>query len=41
MADRARNVKKPLGILGAVAAIASIWWFALRPQRRRKDEPTS
>ncbi|HLK46139.1 MAG TPA: hypothetical protein VKT18_09115 [Acidimicrobiales bacterium] len=40
MAERSRNVKKPLGILGAVAAIASVWWFAFRPQRRKKDQAT-
>jgi hypothetical protein len=38
MPDESRNVTKPaLGVLGAIAAIASIWWFALRPRRRRGD----
>jgi hypothetical protein len=27
---------KGLGLLGVIAAIVSIWWFALRP--RGKDE---
>ena len=40
MADEHRNVSKPaIGILGAIAAIASVWWFAYRPRRRLVDEP--
>ncbi|HUD69172.1 MAG TPA: hypothetical protein VMQ40_02930 [Acidimicrobiales bacterium] len=39
MADEHRNVRKPaIGILGALAAIASVWWFAYRPRRRRDEE---
>lgn len=39
MTDEHRNVSKPaIGILGAIAAIASVWWFAYRPRRRRDDE---
>jgi hypothetical protein len=26
--------KQAIGIVGAIAAIASIWWFALRPRGR-------
>ncbi|HEV3328610.1 MAG TPA: hypothetical protein VGZ33_04380 [Acidimicrobiales bacterium] len=40
MADEGRGIAKPaLGVIGAVAAIASIWWFALRPRRHRDDAP--
>jgi hypothetical protein len=39
MGDDGRNVAKPaLGIIGALAAIASIWWFALRPRRKGDGE---
>jgi hypothetical protein len=39
MADNPRNVTKPaIGIVGALAAIASIWWFALRPRFKRGDD---
>jgi hypothetical protein len=39
MAEEHRNVTKPaIGILGAIAAIASVWWFAYRPRRRQDDE---
>jgi len=39
MADEHRNVSKPaIGILGAIAAIASVWWFAYRPRHRHEDE---
>lgn len=27
-------VKSSLGVLGALATIVSVWWFALRPRRR-------
>jgi len=30
--------KGALGIVGAVVAIVSIFWFALRPRMHRKDE---
>jgi hypothetical protein len=26
-----------VGVIGALAAIASIWWFALRPRGRRAE----
>jgi hypothetical protein len=29
-----RSAKPALGIVGAALAIASIWWFALRPRRK-------
>jgi hypothetical protein len=41
MADEGRNIAKPaIGIVGAIAAIASIWWFAFRPRRRGEDTPS-
>ncbi|MHB8378706.1 MAG: hypothetical protein ACYDB2_02160 [Acidimicrobiales bacterium] len=35
--SRAKTVKSSIGVLGALATIISVWWFALRP-RRNKDE---
>jgi hypothetical protein len=32
------GVKAGLGIVGAVLAIASIFWFALRPRLFKKDQ---
>jgi hypothetical protein len=29
--------KPAIGIIGAIAAIVSIWWFALRPRRGRSE----
>jgi hypothetical protein len=41
MADDGRGIAKPaIGIASAVVAIVSIWWFALRPRRRRDDAPS-
>jgi hypothetical protein len=41
MADDTNNkgkvVKSSIGVLGALATIISVWWFALRP-RQHKDE---
>jgi hypothetical protein len=38
MAERTRNLVKPVAaILGVVATMASIWWFALKPRRKPKD----
>ena len=34
---KAKVVKSSIGVLGALATIISVWWFALRP-RRHKDE---
>jgi len=28
-------MKSTLGVLGALATIISVWWFALRPRRHR------
>jgi hypothetical protein len=38
MADKGntRNIGKPAaGVLGLLATIASIWWFALRPRLKK------
>ncbi len=32
------GVRSSLGVLGALATIFSVWWFALRPRRRSSDE---
>ncbi len=31
-------VRSSLGVLGALATIFSVWWFALRPRRGSSDE---
>jgi hypothetical protein len=35
--NKGKAVKSSIGVLGALATIVSVWWFALRP-RRKKDE---
>jgi hypothetical protein len=35
--SKGKVVKSSIGVLGALATIISVWWFALRP-RHRKDE---
>ncbi|HEY5302718.1 MAG TPA: hypothetical protein VIJ86_01525 [Acidimicrobiales bacterium] len=30
-----RGVKSTLSVLGALATIISVWWFALRPRGKR------
>jgi hypothetical protein len=37
MSQRTRKVAKPAAALGALATMASIWWFALRPRRKAKQ----
>jgi hypothetical protein len=42
MADEQKGSKKPaIGIAGAIVAIVSIWWFALRPRGRRDSDTSS
>jgi hypothetical protein len=36
MAQRTRKIIKPAAAAGAVLTMASIWWFALRPRRKRR-----
>ncbi len=40
MADnnKGKVVKSSIGVLGALATIISVWWFALRPRHQQKDE---
>ncbi len=40
MADesKGKGVKSTIGVLGAIATIVSVWWFALRPRKKRRDE---
>jgi hypothetical protein len=35
--NKGKVVKSSIGVLGALATIISVWWFAFRP-RRNKDE---
>jgi hypothetical protein len=35
---RARKLIKPVAaVVGVLATMASIWWFALKPRRKPKD----
>ncbi|MHB1210168.1 MAG: hypothetical protein ACYC1I_10770 [Acidimicrobiales bacterium] len=40
MADesKGKSVKSTIGVLGAIATIISVWWFALRPSKKRREE---
>jgi hypothetical protein len=35
--SRAKTVKSSIGVLGALATIISVWWFALRPRGNRDE----
>jgi hypothetical protein len=38
MAERTRKIVKPVAaVVGALATMAGIWWFALKPRRKPKD----
>jgi len=38
MAERTRKVVKPVAaVLGALATMAGIWWFALKPRRKQRN----
>jgi hypothetical protein len=38
MAERASKLVKPIAaVVGVLATMASIWWFALKPRRKAKD----
>ncbi|HVA52951.1 MAG TPA: hypothetical protein VNF05_05500 [Acidimicrobiales bacterium] len=41
MADksRAKTVKSSIGVIGALATIVSVWWFALRPRHKEESSP--
>ena len=33
-----KGVKASLGIVGILSTIVSVWWFALRPRRKKDQE---
>jgi len=35
---KGKGVKSGIGIEGALATIVSVWWFALRPRFKKRDE---
>lgn len=35
--NKARAVKSSIGVVGALATIISVWWFALRPRRHHGE----
>ena len=37
-APKGKAVKSGLGVLGALATIISVWWFALRPRMKKHDD---
>jgi cbb3-type cytochrome oxidase subunit 3 len=39
MAEKSKGnaVKSSIGVLGALATIVSVWWFALRPRRKKGE----
>lgn len=36
--SKGKVVKSSIGVLGALATIISVWWFALRPRSKQGDE---
>jgi hypothetical protein len=36
--NKGKVVKSSIGVLGALATIISVWWFALRPRRKKGEE---
>ncbi|MFZ1062780.1 MAG: hypothetical protein WAN30_04840 [Acidimicrobiales bacterium] len=37
-APKGKGVKSTLGVLGALATIISVWWFALRPAKKKRQD---
>ncbi len=35
---KGKVVKSSIGVVGALATIVSVWWFALRPRFKKHDE---
>jgi hypothetical protein len=33
--NKGKALKSSIGVLGALASIISVWWFALRPRRKQ------
>jgi hypothetical protein len=36
--SKGKGVKSTIGVLGALATIISVWWFALRPRKNKREE---
>ncbi|HEY5091735.1 MAG TPA: hypothetical protein VII60_00590 [Acidimicrobiales bacterium] len=36
--QKRKGVKSGIGVLGALATIISVWWFALRPRGKQGDK---
>jgi len=36
--SKGKPVKSTLGVVGVLATIVSVWWFALRPRFKKHDE---
>ena len=37
--SKSKSIAKPAaGVLGVLATVASVWWFALRPRRKAKKK---
>jgi len=36
--SKSSGVKSTIGVVGAIATIVSVWWFALRPRKKRGGE---
>jgi len=40
--DKKRGLIKPVAAaVGVLGTMASIWWFALKPRRKHKDQGTT
>jgi hypothetical protein len=35
--SKGKGVTTSLGVMGALATIVSVWWFALRPRFKKDD----
>jgi hypothetical protein len=35
---KGKGVKSSLGLVGALATIVSVWWFALRPRFKKREK---
>jgi cbb3-type cytochrome oxidase subunit 3 len=36
--EKGKGAKSTIGVLGVLASIISVWWFALRPRRKQRGE---
>jgi len=39
--DKGKVVKSSIGVLGALATIISVWWFAFRPRHGDENEDSA